>query len=192
MQPVPATLHGLSASPSSAELHTPLSQPDSSPVSVGAARLVPATSISTFGVWHPGNVCKCVWGGGGGAGGVLARTPEDWGRRVHRAWRGVAWRGGARWRGPMVARLSTQCIIGAHRERAQRVCPLCHADGEEHVEDERHVLLECKAYDDIRSTLWEVIPATMMDAMASGDQRGLARVIHAIRLRRNDLTARPI
>ena len=84
-------------------------------------------------------------------------------------------------------------VDGVHRERSHRLCPLCQATGDEHVEDEKHVLLECGAYDDIRSAFWEEgTPQSMRDAMANGDQRGLARVIHAIRLRRNDLTARPI
>ena len=85
-------------------------------------------------------------------------------------------------------------VSGAHRERSERLCPLCLASGSSHVEDERHVLLECGAYDDIRSTLYgeEAVPTDMAKVMAWRDQRGLARAIHAIRLRRNDLTARPI
>ena len=62
------------------------------------------------------------------------------------------------------------------------------------MEDEKHVLLECGAYSDIRDTFWtNGAPVAMKDAMASQDQRGLARVIHAIRLRRNnDLTTQQI
>ena len=83
---------------------------------------------------------------------------------------------------------------GQHRDRAERFCPICLAAGCPQVEDERHVLLECEAYEDIRSALWaqELTPVSMVQAMAWRDQRGLARALHAIRLRRNDLTGHPI
>ena len=43
---------------------------------------------------------------------------------------------------------------GQDRDRAEIFCPICLAAGCPQVEDERHVLLECGAYEDIRSALW--------------------------------------
>jgi exonuclease III len=73
------------------------------------------------------------------------------------------------------------------RPRADRWCRVC---GDRHaVEDEKHVLMECSAYEDLRSELFGAsTPETMQEAMAHADQRALARLVHAIRARRTALT----
>ena len=62
------------------------------------------------------------------------------------------------------------------RARSARTCRLCGTG----VEDERHVLLECSAYDNIRPELWalgvEEASATMQ-AMGVNDQPGLAQLV---------------
>ena len=72
------------------------------------------------------------------------------------------------------------------RPRDERWCRVC--GNRDCVEDERHVLLECPEYVEERELLWpEGVPppgVMMSQVMAMGDQRVLARVIHAIKARR--------
>ena len=74
------------------------------------------------------------------------------------------------------------------RPRDERWCRVC--GNRSCVEDERHVLLECPEYAEERELLWPSgIPppgTTMAHVMAMGNQRDLARVIHAIRARRSN------
>ena len=74
------------------------------------------------------------------------------------------------------------------RPRDERWCRVC--GNRSCVEDERHVQLECHEYAEERELLWPSgIPppgTTMAHVMAMGNQRDLARVIHAIRARRSN------
>jgi len=72
------------------------------------------------------------------------------------------------------------------REREARWCQVC--GNQQAVEDERHVLLECPVYADIRTNLWNMgaTPGDRMDAvMGIENQRGLAQVLDCIRRRRS-------
>jgi hypothetical protein len=72
------------------------------------------------------------------------------------------------------------------RPRAERVCRMCMAGA---VEDERHFLLECEAYADLRAQ-HGLDAGDMLQAMA-GDQRRLAKYLHAAsRARREHLAVR--
>ncbi len=72
------------------------------------------------------------------------------------------------------------------RPRAERVCRMCMAGA---VEDERHFLLECEAYADLRAQ--HGFDADDMREAMAGDQRRLAKHLHAAsRARRERLAVR--
>lgn len=93
------------------------------------------------------------------------------------------------------ARLEVQ--LGRRRRvpRAQRVCRLCQPAC---VEDERHFLLECPAYDGIRSQ-FGLLPrqpaadpaACMRQFFAHSNQSAVARMVFAMRAHRASLLDLP-
>jgi len=67
----------------------------------------------------------------------------------------------------------------AGRARSDRKCPACRTDGA--IEDEKHILLECPKYADIRPELWTLgiaSDALMKQIMGVDNQRALAGIVH--------------
>jgi hypothetical protein len=73
-----------------------------------------------------------------------------------------------------VGAFELECNRAANRARVERVCRVCTAGA---VEDERHFLLECAAYTQLRAQ-HGICAGDMLDVMA-GDQRSLAGYLHA-------------
>lgn len=65
------------------------------------------------------------------------------------------------------------------RARSDRKCPACHIDGA--IEDEKHILLECPRYADLRADLWTLgvaSNASMKQVMCLDNQKALAGIVH--------------
>ena len=70
---------------------------------------------------------------------------------------------------------------GTRRARSMRWCRVC---GDSKVEDEKHVLLECSAYDHLRAVYGIAAGASMKNAMLTGDVRKLAAYLYTVQVTR--------
>ena len=78
------------------------------------------------------------------------------------------------------------------RVRSDRVFPMCRTGA---VEDEYHVFMECSAYNDIRQELRQAndMPnGDMSTILTMGNQRLLAKALHAMRRLRNSHNGIPV